>query len=297
MRTVAQEIIFLYGPPAAGKSTFAKYYAESHPDFCRIGADDVRLDLYGSSDSYGNPEEIYAELLRRMRVALDEGKSILYDAVNMRKSYRIDFLAELSGYNIAKTIIQLPTAKSVCLERFLRRKRTIPIKSVEHYFTMDERPTYEEGWDNIHTCCTKAYIASPFFEDSHRAAAIAAANILRDKGIDTYLPLEHKVPNAWDYKNYEWGHKVFSADIQAIEDADTVVVLSYGRIASAGTNFEAGYAYGRGKRVIVVEMPEVTLMSLMVANGRHATVKGLEGLAAYDFVTMPMLEDRDMEQK
>ena len=109
--------------------------------------------------------------------------------------------------------------------------------------------------------------------------------------------MEHKIENAWDLPNFEWGRQVFNADIQAINQADTVIVLSYGRIASAGTSWEAGYAYGIGKRVLIVEMPGVELMSLMVANGRYATIKGLDGLDNYDFITMPELHDNITEQK
>lgn len=291
------EIIFLCGLPASGKSTFSHYFMKEHPDFVRIGADDIRKKLYGSQDSYGDPEKVYGEILDAMKAALSEGKSILYDAVNMRRSYRMDFLNELAGFKAKRTIIQLPTSKDVCRQRFLQRKRTIPLAAVDSYFNIDEHPTYEEGWDNIYTCCTKAYVASPFFSETDRANALKAAEILRAKGIDTYLPLEHKIENAWDYMNHEWGRKVFEADLKAINEADTVVVLSYGRMASAGTSFEAGYSFGIGKRVIVVEMPEVTLMSLMVANGRYATVKGLDGLKEYDFIRMPETRDNEMEQK
>lgn len=291
------EIIFLYGLPASGKTTFSKYFTAAHPEFIRIGADTIREKLYGSQDSYGDPEEVYQAILKEMKEALDQGKSILYDAVNMRKSYRMDFLGELKDYSATKIIIILPTSKEVCKERFLQRKRSIPLAAVDHYFEIDEHPTYEEGWDHIWTCCTKAYIASPFFKDEDRAAAVKASEILRSKGIDTYLPLEHKIENAWDYPNHEWGRLVFEADIKAINEADTVVVLSYGRMASAGTSFEAGYAFASGKRVIVVEMPGVQLMSLMIANGRHATVKGLDGLAGYDFIRMPELRDEETEQK
>lgn len=291
------ELIFLCGMPAAGKTTFSSYFIKRHPEFIRIGADTIRESLYGSQDAYGDPEEVYQEILKQMCAALDSGKSVLYDAVNMRKSYRMDFLRELQQYHMEKTIIMLPTSKEVCKERFLKRNRMIPLAAVDHYFDLDEHPTYEEGWDHIYVCCTKAYVAAPFFEEAHRTAAMSAAEILRSNGIDTYLPLEHKIENAWDYPNHEWGRLVFEADIKAINEADTVIVLSYGRMASAGTSFEAGYAFAAGKRVIVVEMPEVKLMSLMVANGRHATVKGLDGLAGYDFIRMPQLRDEEMEQK
>jgi nucleoside 2-deoxyribosyltransferase len=76
---------------------------------------------------------------------------------------------------------------------------------------------------------------------------------------------------------------VFRNDVQAIQTADFVIVLTWGRLdTSSGTTWEQGYAYGIDKKIILVEMND-SVQSLMVANGRFATVKGLEGLAVYDF--------------
>lgn len=294
-----QNFVCLYGFPAAGKTTFAKHFLQEHDDFVGIGADAVRQALYGSEDRYGDSKEIYAELVRQMTDALRDGKSVLYDGTNLKRQDRIDFLTALYPLlgPVHQEIIQLPTNMEVCVERHLRRDRDIPLDKLLPYFAINEEPTKDEGWDQISTCCTRAYVASPFFEDAHRAAAVKAAEILRSRGIDTYLPLEHKVPNAWDLPNHEWGAAVYRADVKAIRNSDTVVVLSYGRLGSAGTAWEAGYAFGIGKRVIVVEMPGTTLMSLMVANGRTATLKGLDALRDYDFVHFPKTRDNEMEQK
>lgn len=131
----------------------------------------------------------------------------------------------------------------------------------------------------------KIYLAASLDQDKRDDMFIAVAS-LRMRGFDVYAPVEHKVPHAWDYPNDEWGLMVFTSDIDAIHDCDIVVMLCYGRNSSAGVNWEGGYAYGIGKKVIVVEMTD-DIMSLMVANGRYATVKGLKGLAEYDFETLP----------
>lgn len=131
----------------------------------------------------------------------------------------------------------------------------------------------------------KIYIASPMSLDKREKTEKAVA-MLRKRGFSVYSPVEHKIPNDWDYPNTEWGLMVFQSDIDAIQNADIVVVLSYGRMSTAGANWEAGFSFGIGKRVIVVEMTD-EVMSLMVANGRYATVRGLEGLENYDWETMP----------
>ena len=143
----------------------------------------------------------------------------------------------------------------------------------------------------------KVYLAAPFGEpkSEKRNNAENALRILRDKGCDIYAPWEHIIPHAWEYPNTEWGLMVFTNDISAIDDANVVVMLSYGRDSTAGTNWEAGYAFAKGKIVIVVEMTE-NIMSLMVANGRYSTVIGLNGLYNYDFEKMPVLRS-STEQK
>ena len=131
----------------------------------------------------------------------------------------------------------------------------------------------------------KIYLASPISQE-RRQDMQQAKKILLKAGHELYVPLEHFIPNAWDYPNDEWGLMVFTSDINAIEWCDALVLISYGRMGTAGSNWEAGYAFAKEKKVIVVEMTDET-MSVMVANGRYATVKGLEGLAEYDWTTMP----------
>lgn len=133
----------------------------------------------------------------------------------------------------------------------------------------------------------KVYIAAPFgsIGDPKRHNAESAAIIMEKKGFEVYCPWKNIIPHAWDYPNVEWGQMVFANDITAINNADVVIVLSYGRDSTAGTNWEAGYAFGIGKKVILVEMTN-KVMSLMVANGRWATLCGLHDLENYDFEQM-----------
>ncbi len=311
MDIVKPMLIFTYGYPAAGKTTFANqlcdnFFVENFPVIL-ISADKIREELYGSQDSFGDPMTIYKAILEKMIYCALEGKSVIYDATNLRKDYRMDYLTALANANVLdkfdrKIIVRINTDKETCIKYHLNRDRDIPLEKLLPYFDINEPPTMEEGWDEILDMSFSDdfkdfYIASPFFKEENRANAIKVTEILRKKGHTVYLPLEHKIVNAWDYPNYEWGKKVFENDVEAINSCDVVIVLSYGRESTAGTNWEAGYAWGIGKPVIVVEMPEVTLMSLMLANGRTATLKGIEELENYDFISMPKLEDREMEQK
>lgn len=90
----------------------------------------------------------------------------------------------------------------------------------------------------------------------HRTFMTEIAKYLRDNGQEVYCPFELKIENAWDYSQEEWSQKVFEADKEAIDNCDVFLMITPGRISSAGTNWEQGYAFGIGKNVIVFQITE-----------------------------------------
>ena len=148
----------------------------------------------------------------------------------------------------------------------------------------------------------KVYLASAM-DAEFRDTITKAAEILRKKFDDVYVPMENVIPNAWDYPNNEWGLMVFTEDISAIDRSDIVVFLNYGRskiTAGFPCAWEAGYAFAKDKKVIVVDVHpnegEPFITSLMIENGRYATVNGLRQLDAYDWSWMPKSRS-EYEQK
>lgn len=131
----------------------------------------------------------------------------------------------------------------------------------------------------------KIYIAGSVAPE-FRTSVNELTSRLRENGYDVYAPLEHTVENAWDWPNNEWGLQIFRMDVEAINQCDIMVVLSWGRrMTTAGTSWEQGYAYGIGKKILFVEMNNEE-QSLMCANGRYATVKGIDNAVSYPFYDM-----------
>lgn len=124
----------------------------------------------------------------------------------------------------------------------------------------------------------KIYIATPMDPDK-RERAMAITMNLRSHNHEVYAPWEHEIEHAWDWPNDEWGLMVFENDIAAIREADWVVVCSWGRQGTtAGTAWEQGFAFGIGKKILLVEMDN-SIQSLMVANGRYATIRWADASA------------------
>ena len=130
---------------------------------------------------------------------------------------------------------------------------------------------------------TKVYVACPM-SPIYRESEERIVKCLRLKGYNVYFPAEFKVPDAWSLPNPEWGKAVFDHDMEELRMAEIVVLLYYGQETATGSIWEAGYAYGKGKKVILVEMMGGIKDSLMIFNGAHAVLRGEYELEMYDLV-------------
>ena len=71
---------------------------------------------------------------------------------------------------------------------------------------------------------------------------------------NVYNPSKHSVPNAWGMNMDEWSKCIFALDVVAMDNADWIVVCDFGRQMTSGTAWEAGYVFGRGKKILVIRM-------------------------------------------
>lgn len=76
--------------------------------------------------------------------------------------------------------------------------------------------------------------------------------------INIYDPKEHGVPNAWGISIQEWCRCIFALDVVAIDNCNWVIVCDYGRQGTAGTAWECGYAFGKNKKILIIQMNEET---------------------------------------
>lgn len=98
----------------------------------------------------------------------------------------------------------------------------------------------------------KIYLAGSCGSE-RRSYMVALGEALRALDFEVYCPFELKIENAWDMSQEEWAQKVFNNDILAIQNCDIMVMVSPGRNSTAGTNWEQGYAYALGKKVLVFQ--------------------------------------------
>lgn len=112
----------------------------------------------------------------------------------------------------------------------------------------------------------KVYLAAPIIgiTEEMKNQILAVKNKLTEVGFEVYDPRENGAANSWGCSLDEWCRVIFELDVAAINRSDWIVVLDYGRYASAGTAWECGYAFGKSKDVLVIEMYEENEYSVMI---------------------------------
>ena len=90
----------------------------------------------------------------------------------------------------------------------------------------------------------KLYYAAPLFSaaEFHWNAALAAA--LRAAGHEVYVPQENEPGKT--------APEIFAADVGGIDWADGLVAVMDGPDPDSGTAWEVGYAYGKGKPIVLI---------------------------------------------
>lgn len=101
----------------------------------------------------------------------------------------------------------------------------------------------------------KVYLAGPC-DSENRTVMMKVAQTIRKHGLELYCPFELKIENAWDMTQEEWSQKVFKKDIEAINNCDIMIVISLGRVSTAGTNWEQGYAYANNIPTYVFQITD-----------------------------------------
>jgi nucleoside 2-deoxyribosyltransferase len=90
----------------------------------------------------------------------------------------------------------------------------------------------------------KVYFAAPLFSAAERGWNAALASALREAGHEVFLPQEQEPGKD--------APGIFASDVGGLDWADGLVAIMDGPDPDSGTCWEAGYAYGRGKPVILV---------------------------------------------
>lgn len=144
----------LVGVSGSGKSTFAeriKHWGELEKEDVEIfSSDEIRKELYGDASIQKDHEKVFRILHKRVKEALSQGKSVVYDACNLSAKRRRAFLQEIQKYETSKNCIVIASDYDSCIENQKKRDRKVPIEVIKRQIKSFEFPDWKlEGWDFV----------------------------------------------------------------------------------------------------------------------------------------------------
>jgi nucleoside 2-deoxyribosyltransferase len=111
----------------------------------------------------------------------------------------------------------------------------------------------------------RVYVAAPLFSPRERQWNASLRDALADFS-DVYLPQEDGALLVDLVRNgmspEEAKNMIFTADIEAIERCDILLLVMDGRVIDEGACFELGYAYSRGKVCIGIKTDVRSLLPI-----------------------------------
>jgi nucleoside 2-deoxyribosyltransferase len=97
----------------------------------------------------------------------------------------------------------------------------------------------------------KIYLAGPLFTKGERLFnRFLAEHLTRPLHHEIWLP-QDKEPRGVTPGQVGWERAVFNLDVQGLDWADVIVANLDGPDADSGTSWEMGYAYAKGKPVVI----------------------------------------------
>lgn len=141
-------LILLVGIPGSSKITYAQKYIEEHSDATHVSSDSIREELWGNEATQGDNSEVFSLMQSRTIEALNNGRSVVYDATNVTRKDRSYIIALCPKFvKIECHIIWAPI--EVCIERDAMRERTAGKEVIDRMLKRFQAPYYDEGIDEI----------------------------------------------------------------------------------------------------------------------------------------------------
>lgn len=136
-------LYIMVGAPGSGKTVFASKLAEAR-SIDHISSDAIRLEMTGDEmDQTMNPQ-IFAEMHRRVKNLLDDGKDVIADATNTYRWARDKFV-NLALPDHRVVFLVMSTSFEECVKRNGLRDRCVPEHAIERMYYSASIPTQDQG--------------------------------------------------------------------------------------------------------------------------------------------------------
>ena len=137
----------MIGLPGSGKSTFAETIGNNETII--LSSDKLRNELYSDENDQKHNTEVFKILHERARKNLLAGRDVVYDATNINKKQRADFLKSIDDIQCNKEAVCMMTPYKSCLKFNEGRDRFVPEHVIDRMYKKWNPPHGSEGFDRI----------------------------------------------------------------------------------------------------------------------------------------------------
>lgn len=141
------KLIVLVGLPGSGKS----YVAKNEFSNCKVFSSDAyRLLVCGDESCQDRNQEVFTQLYKDLRIALQNGEDCVFDATNVTRKDRARIFNQIRGINNIEVVAYvMRTPVTVCLDRDSQRTRKVGFEVIDKFVRRFEFPQRFEGFSDI----------------------------------------------------------------------------------------------------------------------------------------------------
>ena len=133
-------LIILVGPPASGKSTWGKDFAQKN-NMVYVSTDEIRGQIGKGEDDQSVSAAAHMIAQKRVREALTLGKNVMIDATNCDGDARRPYVKMAKEHNAYKIAVTFEVSRDELLKRNAQRKRQVSSEIIDLFLKKYSRPS------------------------------------------------------------------------------------------------------------------------------------------------------------
>lgn len=141
-------IHMLIGIPGSGKSHYAKQCCKQERAVL-VATDHIRERLFGSENRQSNSYRVFDEAFKEIRQALAAGRNVVFDATNIDRDRRLQFIKRFSDAETAIKAHICAVPYELAQKRIAARKRKIDDDVLKKYMKNFQFPVLAEGFKQL----------------------------------------------------------------------------------------------------------------------------------------------------
>lgn len=150
------KVFILCGAPGSGKSTWANDFVKNNPNTVKVCPDDNRRAIGGDSNNQAVSYPAFCMAKDQMRNALEAGKCVIFDATNMYKKARKDFINLARGKGAKVIAAVFECTKEILLTRNQKRAtlggRNVSEEVIDRMLSRYQQPDTTEFDEVVFVC-------------------------------------------------------------------------------------------------------------------------------------------------